>query len=79
VNVIKGAIGLAKCAAQHANLEIDRAEEEKRLQRIEICRTCPLATKRDEKLTTWSRCTDCGCLIVCKTTIDSEKCPKGKW
>jgi hypothetical protein len=75
MNVVKGAIGLAKCG-----LGVNRTNETTRLARIETCRVCPHVYNPSGKLTTFSVCGGgCGCLIVCKTAIASETCPLNRW
>lgn len=75
--IARGAIGLAKAAAR-----IDRADESTISTRRDRCRNCPHATRNVDRinepskgLTTFSRCELCGCVIVAKTAIASERCP----
>ena len=79
MNLVKGAKGLAKCALQRARLQVDEADEPTRLTRLEVCRACPILTRKDGKMTTLSRCGGCGCFVLCKTAVKSERCPKGRW
>lgn len=39
--------------------------------RVATCKACEFMSS--------SRCNACGCYIVVKAALDSEKCPKGKW
>jgi hypothetical protein len=81
MDIIKGAVGLTKAACG-----IDPAPAEVVQARRDICRECPFATKDQREkfiankgLTTFSRCTKCGCVIAAKTKIAGEVCPDGKW
>jgi hypothetical protein len=47
------------------------ASEEKRAERIEICRGCDLLKGL--------RCSKCGCNTVAKVALEGEKCPINKW
>lgn len=64
--IANGAVGLSKAA-----LGIDRADEETIKERWNICQSC-------EFYKNW-RCTQCGCIASAKVTINSERCPIGKW
>ena len=40
-------------------------------KRVSTCKSCQYLSA--------NRCKSCGCFIVVKTAIESEKCPKGYW
>jgi len=42
-------------------------------QRFSICQECPRFVKFS------STCRECGCFMVLKVRIKSERCPLGKW
>jgi hypothetical protein len=47
--------------------------KEKAKERLKICENCD----RVIKLT--MTCKECGCFMKVKTTLETAKCPKGKW
>lgn len=47
------------------------ATREEQCQREMICEECPFFDG--------FQCDACGCIVVAKTSITTEKCPKGKW
>lgn len=47
------------------------APQETIRNRVTICKSCEFLKNH--------RCTICGCFIVAKAGLDSEKCPKEKW
>lgn len=42
-------------------------------RRLETCERCPFFDP------TYRKCTGCDCFVDLKTSIGSEKCPKGYW
>lgn len=44
--------------------------------RLEICRKCD---KLKVGVMFGERCGKCGCILKSKVTVESEKCPDGKW
>lgn len=76
----RGALGLAKAAAQSAGLRVDQAAADVIDARRDRCRACPSARPVPAgNLSHWSHCRECGCLIAAKTRLASETCPLGKW
>lgn len=49
------------------------AEPEESNRRFEICKQCP------ELIKLTNQCKRCGCFMSIKTTLDSARCPLGKW
>lgn len=45
------------------------------LKRYEVCETCP----RKSDVLKIEKCKECGCVILLKVIVPSEKCPLGKW
>ena len=41
--------------------------------RFNICKSCP------ELIELTNQCKKCGCFMKAKTTLESAKCPIGKW
>ena len=41
--------------------------------RFDICKSCP------ELVELTNQCKKCGCFMKAKTTLESAKCPIGKW
>lgn len=79
--VRRGAAGLAKVATG-----VGLAELEVITARRDVCRGCEYATRSGDPrfaaqggLTTFSRCTRCGCLIAAKTKLLQETCPLNRW
>ena len=70
--IAHGAAGLIKAA-----LRIDRAPRVVVLARRGMCRRCEHGGAG--RLTTWTRCNECGCNIAAKTVIGAEACCRGKW
>lgn len=68
--IVKGAIGLAKVAAQAVGIPIDVAGRKVEALRLKVCTACaPGATL----------CPSCDCIIAAKVKLASEACPLGKW
>lgn len=72
--IITGATGLAKAVTG-----IDQAEKETIAQRREICRGCADAVPCPFSPNKKCLCGVCGCLLVAKTKLKKESCPKAKW
>lgn len=80
---------LQNIIAGYRNLLIkDPAVEEFALERLEICRICPLATEskiitfvagKQEDPVDGAICGSCGCPLAAKTRSPEEHCPEGKW
>lgn len=70
LKIAHGAAGLAK-----ATLRIDRASTEAIEERRKVCSGCPEFMPAGIA----SKCRACGCNLMAKTTIASERCPLGKW
>jgi len=84
--IIHGAVGIAKVAANSLGAGIDEASDLTKLNRRDICRVCEYATRNESRmdrptkgLTALSRCIKCECNIKAKTSLASEKCPENKW
>jgi hypothetical protein len=84
--LVHGAIGLGKVAAQAAGAKLDAADALIIAARRDLCRACDEATRTpspkyaaNKGLTTRSQCRKCSCFIAAKTRIASEACPLGKW
>lgn len=61
-------------------LGIDKPVDELVSKRRQICTACPKLTELQNKSGTFKKvCAECGCFIIPKTKIKSEKCPIGKW
>jgi hypothetical protein len=80
--ILHGAGGLAKVAAQAVGIPIDKIPYAYTKLRRDVCRACPHASKSPDRLdrpskglTTLSKCELCGCFIAAKTMLASEKCP----
>jgi hypothetical protein len=69
INIKKGVIGLSKWL-----LRLDRATAKLSLSRLKVCKTCEYNTNGS-----LPRCKLCGCALLAKTKLQSEKCPAGKW
>lgn len=68
--IAKGAIGLAKVAAQAVGIPIDVAGRKVEALRLKVCTACaPGATL----------CPSCDCIIAAKVKLASEACPLEKW
>lgn len=52
---------------------IEKASDEKTIERFEICSTCP------ELLKITKQCKKCGCFMALKTKLENATCPMGKW
>ena len=50
-----------------------RSPEELSEYRLEICRSCEFFRKRTQT------CSQCGCFMKLKTTLEHAKCPIEKW
>ena len=50
-----------------------RVSDEDAEARFSICQACP------ELIKLTSQCKKCGCFMKAKTTLESAKCPLGKW
>jgi hypothetical protein len=81
-----GAAGLAKAGLQLVGFSIDRAPDQARRDRLDVCRGCDRATRNQKLadrpskgLTRKSLCIECGCLITAKTMLASEQCPLQLW
>lgn len=57
----------------YRNLINYQSDETKR--RRQICKTC----ESNIKFAGTRICSECGCIIKAKTTIENEKCLKNKW
>jgi predicted RNA-binding Zn-ribbon protein involved in translation (DUF1610 family) len=57
---------------------VSREEYQRRLR---ICNSCPLRLNASKgyKLTKFSRCPECGCIISLKAKLSTENCPVGEW
>jgi len=53
--------------------DIEKASEQVKNARYETCLSCP------ELIHLTKQCKQCGCFMVLKTTLESAKCPIGKW
>jgi hypothetical protein len=69
-----------------ATLQTDPADDQTVSRRRAICSACDLASRRVSTGRTEARmisatsvCKACKCNIRLKTSIESEKCPLGKW
>lgn len=78
-----GITGLVKCITSESNATVETIKH-----RRDVCRSCEFVTKSDKgDLITLSQCMavdpatgqKCGCFITCKTQLENEKCPLGKW
>mgnify|MGYP003353921852 CR=1 FL=1 len=47
--------------------------DEKHAARYNICKTCEFFIKSTKQ------CRQCGCFMKAKTSLDSARCPEGKW
>lgn len=50
-------------------------------ERLRLCNSCPerLEDSKNNKLTKFSRCPECGCFINLKARLTTEECPLGDW
>jgi hypothetical protein len=50
-------------------------------ERLNLCNSCPerLESSKNNTLTKFSRCPECGCFIKLKAKLLSEECPLGDW
>ncbi len=55
--------------------DIDRAGTAVQYDRLKQCNSCPFLTYSFAL----RRCSLCGCFLVPKTGIDSQKCPDDRW
>lgn len=69
-----GVTGVIRAIGEPSDLTDEQIKE-----RRDICRECPHSTKKDNKLVTTSQCKECGCSILLKSMLSTEKCPKDKW
>lgn len=72
-----GAIGVLKIVSgDRANSEVIEARQRE-------CLKCKNHSRSGEHKSNFVRvndiCKACGCIIVAKSAIGSEKCPEGKW
>ncbi|MBI1335506.1 MAG: hypothetical protein GC164_00930 [Phycisphaera sp.] len=79
--LVRGALGVSR-----ATVGVDRVGEQTFVDRKRICASCEAASPRKatgiqglKLLTPMSRCKDCHCLIQLKTSLATERCPRGKW
>ena len=64
-------IDLTKAARDIATLRF--SPKETRKEREQICQTCPSWNAQS------NRCKECGCQMRVKISLNSSKCPLGKW
>lgn len=70
-----GAIGLSKYT-----LGIDKSEKSEKQTRFDICKMCTKLQKTNHGIQKFKyKCSVCGCFIIPKISINSEKCPLKKW
>ena len=50
-----------------------RAAKELAMERYDVCKDCPFFLRGSK------RCSQCGCFMALKTTLELAKCPKGYW
>lgn len=66
MKIIKGSIGILKSI-----FGIDCIASQYQAERMVICSMCQFFRNK--------KCFLCGCYLVHKTRLKSEKCPAGKW
>jgi hypothetical protein len=56
-------------------------EKEEYKERLLLCNSCPerLEASKNNPLTKFSRCPECGCFIRLKAKLNTEECPLGDW
>lgn len=87
MNILTGIFGAAKFAAAVATGDV--ADDGTTEARRDICRACPSRVRKiapgaafesdwcGEPLSPTDA--TCGCLLLGKTMVKSERCPQGKW
>jgi len=55
------------------NKNMNRVPSDIRMQRLEICRSCPFFISATQQ------CTKCGCIMPQKTKLADAYCPVHKW
>ena len=55
------------------NKNMNRVPSDIRMQRLEICRSCPFFINATQQ------CIKCGCIMPQKTKLADASCPEQKW
>ena len=72
-SLLNKGVNFSKSIVAHAANGFQKASNDIKNARIDICKQCELYNESD------STCKECGCYLEIKTSWASEKCPLGKW
>lgn len=73
--IVQGAVGLTQVA-----LGIDRATNAQIAARLAACLACPHRIfGKPDKLSNFSRCRLCNCLVRQAAKLAGKRCPDGRW